>query len=175
MPISLSPAPVQRPVDTLLRLYWGILGLVGTGLLSVQLLLFYRDHQESIGPHNLPLLDATVLATAYWLLPFLLAGCSALGAFWRRPLAYAGLLFVHLAWCLGPLLYLLLAWLLRTPSPRAVVFEQWGSVGLMAGAVYLLTRPAVRAHFALQHLRERQLYRYPLLAALGYIAFSFLL
>ena len=175
MPVSFSPAPVQRPVDTLLRLYWGLLVLVGSGILSVQLLMFYRDHQESIGPHNLPLLDSRVLATAFWLLPFLLAVFSALGAFWRHPLAYAGLLFVHLAWCLGPFLYLLLAWLLRTPSPRAVVLEQWGSVGLMAGAVYLLTRPAVRAHFVLQHLRERQLYRYPLLASLGYIAFSFLL
>ena len=175
MPVSFSTAPVQRPADTLLRLYWAVLVLVGTGILSVQLLLFYRDHQESVGPHNLPLLDARVLGMIYWLLPFLLAVFSAIGAFWRRPLAYAGLLFVHLTWGLSPFLYLLLAWLMRTPSPRAVVLEQWGSVGLMAGALFWLTRPAVRAHFALQHRRESQLYRYPILASLGYVALSFLL
>ena len=152
-----------------------MLVLVGTGILGVQLFLFYRDRQDSIGPHNLPLLNASVLATVYWLLPFLLAVLSGFGAFWRRPLAYAGLLFVHLTWGLSPFLYLLLAGLLRTPSPRAIVLEQWGSVGLMAGAVYLLTRPAVRAHFALQHLRGSQLYRYPLLASLGYVTLGFLL
>jgi hypothetical protein len=151
-----------------------MLVLVGTGILSVQLFLFYRDHQESIGPHDLPLLDASVLATVYWLLPFLLAVLSGFGAFWRRPLAYAGLLVVHLTWGLSPFLFLLLAWLLRTPSHRAVVLEQWGSVGLMAGVSFLLTRPAVRAHFALQHRRESQLYRYPILASLGYVALSFL-
>ncbi|HEX8660051.1 MAG TPA: hypothetical protein VF690_21080 [Hymenobacter sp.] len=175
MPDALPPAPARRPVDTLLRLYWGVLVLVGTGILGVQIPLFYRDHPESIGPHSLPLLNATVLAMAYWFLPFLLAVLSAFGAFWRRPLAYAGLLFVHLTWGLSPFLFLLLAWLLRTPSPRAVVHEQWGSVGLMAGALFLLTRPAVRAHFARQLLRESQLYCSLMLAALGYVALSFLL
>ena len=175
MPDSFSPAPALRPVDTLLRLYWGVLVLVGTGILSAQIFLFYRDRQESIGPYDLPLLNASVLATVYWFLPFLLAVLSGFGAFWRRPLAYAGLLFVHLTWGLSPFFFLLLAWLLRTPSPRAVVFEQWGSVGLMAGALFWLTRPAVRAHFSLQHLRESQLYRYPILASLVYVALSFLL
>jgi hypothetical protein len=175
MPPLPLPAPPTRPVDLLLRLYWGMLALVGTAILGVQVFRFYQDQQDSIGPHHLPLLNARVLAAVYWLLPFLLAVLSAFGAFWRRPLAYAGLLVAHLTWGLSPLLFLLLAWLLRTPSPRAVVLEQWGSVGLMAGAVYLLTRPSVRAYFALEHHQGRPLCRFPVLASLGYVALGFLL
>lgn len=165
----------MRRVTILLWLYCGLVAVVGTGVFCLQIHLFYRYHPDSVGPHPLPLLDETVLAQGYRRLPFVVAVLSALAAFRRRPLAYAGLLFVHLAFCLGPLPYLLLAWLLRTPTPRAVVLEQWGSVGLMAGALYVLTRPPVRAYFALEPQHVRQLCRYPAMVSLTYVALGFLL
>jgi hypothetical protein len=165
----------MRRVETVIRLYWGLLVLFSTVTICAQISAFYQFHPDSVGPHNIPFLSNKLMALGYVLVPFVVVMLSAMAAFWRRPLAYAGILFFHLVLLVVPLLSLLLSVVNQTHRPRAVVVENWLNVGLLAGAMYLLTTPIVRTYFPLVQRRKAELYRYTALVSFLYAGLSFLL
>jgi hypothetical protein len=163
--------PSIRRIETAIRFYWGLLILLGTVGIGAQISTFYRFHPDHIGPHYIPFPDAQLLALGYVLVPLVVLVLAATAAFWRRSLAYAGILFFHLLFLLVPLLSVII----RTHKPRAVLVENWLNIGLMVAALYLLTTPAVRTYFPLAQGHRVELYRYTAWGSLGYAVLGFLL
>ncbi|NVO33144.1 hypothetical protein [Hymenobacter lapidiphilus] len=169
--MSIPSFPSLRLIETAIRSYWGLLVLLAANGILIKISAFYKFHPGHIGPYNIPFLDAELLALGYMLLPFVGTVLAALAAFRRRPLAYAGILFLHLLFWVVPVISLVI----RTHRPRALVIENWLNIAMMTAALYLLTTPAVRTYFALSNERSVRLYQYTALTAFVYAVLGFIL
>jgi hypothetical protein len=158
-------------VEIAIRLYWGLLVLLGVFSTYAQISMYYQFHPDHIGPHNIPFLDTQLLASGYLNIPVIVMTLAATAAFWRCPTAYAGIVFCHLFFLLTPLLSLVI----RPHRPHAEVVQNWLLIGLMTAVVYLLTTPAVRTYFSLSQEVRVKLYWCTALISFGYAILGFLL